>query len=105
MFFGSRTTRPSRIEPAVVPFALYCRGVGENRPALASASQWPLLMSYETTANLMRMLRDSIERVQSSKVSVDDNRALARALAHLWSAHDEIALFARTPPVRAGSGK
>lgn len=52
-------------------------------------------MSHETTAILMRAVRESIERVQSTTTLVPEDRALVRALAHLWSAYDEIELFAR----------
>jgi hypothetical protein len=52
-------------------------------------------MSYAMTANLMRAVRESIERVESTTASAPDDRTLSRALAHLWSAYDELELFAR----------
>lgn len=59
-------------------------------------------MSHEVTASLMQAVRESIERVQSSTAFVPDDRTLTRALAHLWSAYDELELFARDrlSPVR-----
>jgi hypothetical protein len=56
-------------------------------------------MSHEIMASLKQMLRDSIERLQSSTVSSPNNRALTRALAHLCSAHDEMDRFARARPI------
>ncbi len=52
-------------------------------------------MGHKMTAELMRAVRESIERVQSSTAIVPEDRTLTRALAHLWSAYDELELFAR----------
>jgi hypothetical protein len=49
-------------------------------------------MTQELFATMMATLHESIARVEQSVGAHPDNRALARMLAHLWSAHDELAL-------------
>jgi hypothetical protein len=41
---------------------------------------------------LMRALRVAIAHVEGSLADHPEDRALVRALAHLWSAHDELEL-------------
>ena len=46
-------------------------------------------MGRHDLQELMNLLRASIARLSESRT---DDRALTRALAHLWSAHDELEL-------------
>jgi hypothetical protein len=41
-------------------------------------------------AKLLRVIRESIARVELSAVGVSEVPVLTRVLAHLWSAHDEL---------------
>jgi hypothetical protein len=58
-------------------------------------------MGRHDLTELMLALRDSIARLAESRGS--DERALRRALAHLWSAHDELELFTQEQLVARAS--
>lgn len=49
-------------------------------------------MARQDLLKLMVAVRESIERLSQSPLA--EERTLARALAHLWSAHDELELLA-----------
>lgn len=51
-------------------------------------------MGPDVVTQMMQAIRESITRVQASG-GVEPSRAIARALAHLWQAHDELALCHR----------
>jgi hypothetical protein len=51
-------------------------------------------MSQDVVTMMMTLIRESIDQVQTS-VGVAPDRALTRALAHLWSAHDGLELCRR----------
>jgi hypothetical protein len=51
-------------------------------------------MGQEMVAKLLRVIRESIARVELSSVGVPDMPVLTRVLAHLWSAHDELEALA-----------
>jgi hypothetical protein len=55
---------------------------------------------YDLT-EVMAALRVSIARLADAGSA--DDRALHRALAHLWSAHDELELFTRAPIAQRAS--
>lgn len=59
-------------------------------------------MGDESTT-LLRAIRETIERVQAAPKPAHDERAMSRALAHLWSAYDELMLIARVaaPKIKA----
>jgi hypothetical protein len=50
-------------------------------------------MSHETIAQLLKSIRESIARTESSSRQHQDERVVKRVLAHLWSAHDELELM------------
>lgn len=52
-------------------------------------------MSDAMTMNLMRAVTEAIEGVELSLALAPNDRTLARALAHLWSAYDELEMLAR----------
>ncbi len=52
-------------------------------------------MDDDAIAELMRMVQRSIAAVEESLAQLPDERALTRILAHLWSAHDELAFLAK----------
>jgi hypothetical protein len=47
-------------------------------------------VGQDNLAKLLSVVRDSISRLESSATNTDELRVLHRALAHLWSAHDEL---------------
>lgn len=51
-------------------------------------------MSQDVVTRMMKAIRDSIAQVQTSAGDAQD-RAITRALAHLWSAYDELELCRR----------
>jgi hypothetical protein len=57
-------------------------------------------MSQDVVTMMMKLIRESIEQMQTS-VGVEPDRALTRVLAHLWSAHDELDLCRRPGHARA----
>lgn len=63
-------------------------------PAFATrGAHLEAVMGNDVLAKLMQAVRESIERVQSSAPQSAD-RGVARVLAHLWSAYDELELLA-----------
>ena len=50
---------------------------------------------------LLAAVRASIERLTDSRIG--DERTLTRALAHLWSAHDELEMLAKERPIARAS--
>jgi hypothetical protein len=57
-------------------------------------------MSQDTVTMMMMLIRESIDQLQTSASAAPD-RAVTRALAHLWSAHDELELCRRDGRARA----
>jgi DNA-binding XRE family transcriptional regulator len=47
-------------------------------------------MGQDQLAQLLAVMRESITRIESSATSSAQLLVLQRALAHLWSAHDEL---------------
>jgi hypothetical protein len=50
--------------------------------------------------HLMGSIRESIAEIEGSLVEHEHTRALARVLAHLWSAHDELELLSPVEDAR-----
>jgi hypothetical protein len=59
-------------------------------------------MGVQRRAQLMRGIRLAIAQLEDSLVENAEERALVRALAHLWSAHDEIELLSPAEELRPG---
>lgn len=53
-------------------------------------------MTRADVLGLMATVRDAIERVDGQRSGAELRREVSRALAHLWSAYDELELLART---------
>jgi hypothetical protein len=51
-------------------------------------------MSQESIAQLLKSVRESIQRAESSSGPHRDERIVKLVLAHLWSAYDELELIA-----------
>jgi hypothetical protein len=83
-----RRTQNVRGRPA--PRPILCWHRLRTRPAPVEA----YMRAHEVQA-MMAEVRDSITEVEARMVSLGHPRELSRALAHLWSALDELELLAR----------
>lgn len=54
-------------------------------------------MGQDIVARLLAVVRDSITRLESSATDSWERAVLQRALAHLWSAHDELDALSTRP--------